>query len=416
MVAVEGVAAAAEIVVFSIGGEQVIDVVVKALEGEEGSPLVALGGVVEHNVQIDLHPQLVTGENQVFQLGALPVELQAGGVAGVGREKADGAVAPVVVELLPPRLPVILHLVKLKNGHQLDGVDPQLLEVGQLLHESGEGAGVLHAGRAVLGEAPDVEFVDHQVLHGDKRGLQVAPVKVVLHYPGLVVLPPGGAAAPLALTGDGLGVGVQEVLAFVKDFALFRLIGSVYPVGVLKILNVQLEDDHGVDVADAVVLGEGQHGEGRLLLPVKQQQLNGGGPVGVDREIHAAGDGGGPVDLIKPGTDGKAVDIVQGNQVDGAGQAEFLHLQQLLRALGGHGRVALFLHKSTHSSCYFQWIWVKISAMPSSMPSMVDRPDSRLCHSCSDSGSSSPKITYSMAPAAKLRETASSRGFIAPAP
>ena len=31
-------------------------------------------------------------------------------------------------------------------------------------------------------------------------------------------------------------------------------------------------------------------------------------------------------------------------------------------------------------------------------------------------GSSSPKITYSMAPAAKLRDIASSRGFIVPAP
>ena len=100
--------------------------------------------------------------------------------------------------------------------------------------------------------------------------------------------------------------------------------------------------------------------------------------------------GGSAVDLIEAGADGEAVDVVQGDQMDGAGQAEFLHLQQLLGTLGGHGRVALFLHKSTHSSCYFQWIWVKISAMPSSIPSMVDSPDRRLCHRCSDSGSSSP--------------------------
>ena len=267
----------------------------------------------------------MAGPDEVFQLVALPVVLGAGGVAGVGGEEADSVVAPVVVELLAPHLPVVLHLVELKDGHELNGVDPQALQIGQLLHEAGEGAGVGHARGVVPGEAPDVELVDEQILRGDQGLAGVPPVEVVLDYAGLVVLAPGGGVAPAALAGDGPGVGVQKVLVAVEDLPLLRLVGTVHPVGVLKGLNVQLEDDHGVDVADAVVLGEGQHGVGLLGVPLKQQQLDGGGPVGVDGEVHPAGDGGGAVDLVEPRPHVEAVDGVQGHHVDGARQAQLLH-------------------------------------------------------------------------------------------
>ncbi len=55
VVAVENVSAAAEIVVFSVGREHIVDIVVDALEREEGSHLVALGGVVENNVENNLY-------------------------------------------------------------------------------------------------------------------------------------------------------------------------------------------------------------------------------------------------------------------------------------------------------------------------------------------------------------------------
>ena len=277
VVAVEGVAAAAEVVVPPVRGEQVVDVVVKALEGEEGPLLIALGGVVEHHVQIDLDPPAVAVPDEVFQLVALPVILGAGGVAGVGGEEADGIVPPVVAQLLPVHLPVVLHLVKLEDGHQLDGVHTQALQIGHLLHQPREGARVLHAGGRVPGKAPHMELVDDQVLHGDEGLAGVAPVEVVLDHPGLVVLAPGGGVAPPALAGDGPGVGVQQVLAPVEDEALVRLVGPADPVGVLEFLDVQLEDNHGVHVADAVVPGKGQHVQylsiGRLHTSLTRRHL-----------------------------------------------------------------------------------------------------------------------------------------------
>ena len=300
--------------------------------------------MVEHHVQIDLHSLPVAGQDQLLQLRALPVELRLGGVAGVGGEKAHRAVAPVVVELLPVHLPVVLHFVELENGHQLDGVDPQALEVGQLLHEPREGARMLDTGGGVPGEAPYVELVDDEVLHGNQRRRQVPPVEVVPDHPGLVVLAPGGGVAPPALAGDGLGVRVQEVLALVEDLSLFRLIGAVHPVGVLEFLDIQLKDDHGIHIADPVPLGEGQHGEGFDGLPVEQQQLDGAGPVGMDREIHPARDGGSPVALIEAGAHGEAVDIVQGGQVDGPGQVQLFH-QQLAGAVPGLEVVLFGCHR-----------------------------------------------------------------------
>ena len=127
VVAVQGVSAAAEIVIVSLGGEEVVNIVVEALEGEEGPVLVALRRVVEDHVQVDLDPVFVAVLDEPLELVALPVVLQAGGVAGIGGEEADGVVAPVVVELLPVHQPGVLHLVELEDGHQLHGVDPQLL-------------------------------------------------------------------------------------------------------------------------------------------------------------------------------------------------------------------------------------------------------------------------------------------------
>ena len=165
-----------------------------------------------------------------------------------------------------------------------------------------------------------MELVDDKVLHGDQGRTGVLPVKVILHHPGPVVLAVGRGLSPPALPSHRFGIGVQQVTAFVENQPPFRLIGTVHPVGVLELLDIQFEHDHGVHIADAVALGKGQRREGLRLSPAKQQQLNRAGIVGVHREVHAAGDGGSPVDLVKPRTDLKSADHVHGDQVDRPGQ------------------------------------------------------------------------------------------------
>ena len=55
MVAVQSISAAAEIIIMAVGGQQIINIVVKAFEGKAGAHLISFGGVVEHHVQYDLH-------------------------------------------------------------------------------------------------------------------------------------------------------------------------------------------------------------------------------------------------------------------------------------------------------------------------------------------------------------------------
>ena len=170
------------------------------------------------------------------------------------------------------------------------------------------------------GEAPDMKLVNHQILHGDQGPGHVAPVEVVLHHPGPVVLVHDGLHAPLALSRHRPGVRVQEVAGLVENQALLHVPGAVHPEGVLELLNVQLEYNHGVHVSDAVAVREGQDGVGLLLPPLEEQQLDGGGSVGMDRKVHAAGDGGGAVDLVKARPHVEPVYVVHGNEMDGAGQ------------------------------------------------------------------------------------------------
>ena len=276
--------------------------------------------MVEHHVQVYFDTVFVAVLDEAFEFVALPVILQAGGIAGVGGEEADGVVPPVVVKLLSVHLPGVLHLVKLENGHQLHGVDPQLFQVGNLLPQPLEGPGSGHGGGAVNGEAPDMELVDHQVLHGDQGPGHVAPVEVVFHHAGLVVLAGAVFHAPLALSRYSAGIRVQKILGLIKEQAFLHVFGTVHPEGVLKFLDVQLKHDHRVHIADAVTLRKGEDGVGLRLLPPEQQQFDGRGPVGVDREVYTAGDGGGSVDLVKTGAHVESVQMVHGDQVDGAGQ------------------------------------------------------------------------------------------------
>ena len=289
--------------------------------------------MVEYHVQVNLDAPLLAGLDKPFQLVALPVILRAGGIAGVGGEKAHRTVPPIIIQLLAVHLPVVQHLVKLKNRHQLHRIDPQRLQIGQLFHQTGKRTRMDHSGGGVLGKATDMELIDDEVLHGNQGSADIAPVEVVLHHSGLVVLAVGRRFAPGALASHRLGVGVQQVLALVKDKPPLRLIGAVHPVSVLKLLNVQLEHNHGVHITNSVVLREGEHREGLRLLSVEQQQLNARGAVGVDGEIDAAGNGSGAVGLIKTGPDIKAADVVHGNQMDGARKDYAAH--HLLRLLYG---------------------------------------------------------------------------------
>ena len=77
--------------------------------------------------------------------------------AGVGREEADGIIAPVVQKFSSIHYPPVAQLVKFEDGHQLDGIDPQVLQIRDLLSDSLKGSrradpGIHH------GKSPDMHL------------------------------------------------------------------------------------------------------------------------------------------------------------------------------------------------------------------------------------------------------------------
>ena len=97
--------------------------------------------------------------------------LRVAGVSRLGGREGDRVVAPEVAQpLAGERVDErAVQLVELVDRQQLDGGDTQLLQVGDLLDQAGEGAGVSYAGGGVDGEAADMQLVEDRVLAVDAR-------------------------------------------------------------------------------------------------------------------------------------------------------------------------------------------------------------------------------------------------------
>ena len=267
MVAVESVAAPAEIIIKPFRCKHIINVIVKPLKWKIRSVLISLRSMVKHHVQIHLDSMGIKQVDQTLQFISLPVILLAGSIAGIGWKEADRIVSPVIVQLFPINLPVIQHFIKLKYGHQLHCIDPQFHQIGDFLLKPLKCARKPYAWWPMLCIPPHMKLVYDQVLHGDQRLGVITPVKVILYHPGLVTLAQSWRLTPKALSGYCFCIWVQQVFGWVKDQPLFRLPRSSHPISVLKLPNVQLEYDHGVDIADSVMLRKWQHGIRLILGP-----------------------------------------------------------------------------------------------------------------------------------------------------
>ena len=187
VVAVERVAAAGVVEVLpGLRLEQVVGRVVEPAPAEGGAALVALAGVVEDDVEDHLDARLVERLHHRLELAHGVARARLGRVGGLGREERDRLVAPEVPERLPGQQvrARVVALLELGHRHQLDRGHAQLLQVGDLLDQPAEGAGVRDAGARVAGEAADVQLVDDRV--GERHGerVLVAPVELLVHRPG----------------------------------------------------------------------------------------------------------------------------------------------------------------------------------------------------------------------------------------
>jgi hypothetical protein len=227
--------------------EPVIGRVVDALEGQGGSQVVALGGVVVDHVQDHLAAGLVERPDHGFEFLHLLSGVARGAVAVVRGEESDGVVAPVVVEALFFQGAVVDELM---DGHEFDRGDAELLQVGDHggVGHARVGAALLFRYLGVqLREALDVGFVDDRLVVRDAWQVVTVPVEDRVddhahHHVGRRVGIVAGCniakvvgeqcRVPVDPALDGLGVGVQEQLVGVEAVPAVRVVGAVNAVPV----------------------------------------------------------------------------------------------------------------------------------------------------------------------------------------
>ena len=141
MVTVQCVAAPAEVIIFSVRGEHIVDVIVKPFETEGRPHLISLSRVVEHDVQDYVDLIVMKRLDQPLEFHSFPVIFDTGRIACVRREEADRIVSPVIEQFIVIDEAGVPHLVELKDWHQFHCIDPQFLQIRYLLFQSAEGAG-----------------------------------------------------------------------------------------------------------------------------------------------------------------------------------------------------------------------------------------------------------------------------------
>ncbi len=320
MIAVQRVPAAAEIVIIPVRRQDIIDVIVDAFERETGAVVIPLRRVVEHHIQDDLDSVLLQFIDQLLQLVPLVIVLHYGGIARVGGKEADRVVSPVVVELFPVHHPGVLHLIKLKDGHQLHRVDPQVLQIGNLLAQALIGPLGRHPGGLVLGEPSHMHLIDHQILQRRLQLLDLPPVKIILHHPGVIyeILSVLRTLSPVPLPGHGLRVGIQQYIVLVEKLPLRLIVRAVQLESVFELLDIEPEHQHRVRVPDTVGFRIFQLGERLRLLGPEQQQRTFRGPPGMNRKTDPVLGRGSAVPIVVPRPDLKSVYLVQWLQLHAA--------------------------------------------------------------------------------------------------
>ncbi len=171
-------------------------------------------------------------------------------VLRLGREVAEGVVAPVVVQPLLQQVPVLQVGV---DRQELDGGDAEPPQVGDHvgMAEGGEGP----VGRRPhlveeLGQPLHVRLVDHRLRPGRARAAVVPPGEAVVdhhrlgHGRGAVAAIEGEVGAgrgdaiaeqgvgPAHIAAHGAGVRVQQQLVGIEPVPLLRSVGTVGPVAV----------------------------------------------------------------------------------------------------------------------------------------------------------------------------------------
>ena len=121
-----------------VGNQAVVARIVEAAERQRRAQLAALGGVVVDDVEDDLE----AGGMQAADGDAHLVEGVVGEIARLGREEADGVVAPVVAQALLQQGAVLHEGVDRQQLHRGDAEPPHVIDEMRIA-QRGEGAALV---------------------------------------------------------------------------------------------------------------------------------------------------------------------------------------------------------------------------------------------------------------------------------
>ena len=138
MVAVQRVAAPAEVIIFSIRSEHIVNVIVKPFEAEGRSHLISFCRVIEYHVKDYVDFIVMERFDQPLQFHSFPIILDTGRIACVRGEEADRIVAPVIEQFIIIDKAGVPHLVELEDRHQFHCIDPQFFQIRYFLFKSAE--------------------------------------------------------------------------------------------------------------------------------------------------------------------------------------------------------------------------------------------------------------------------------------
>ncbi len=160
VVCIQCIAAPAEVIILSVGREQIIYIVVQSFKGNKRSLFIAFGRVVKDYVQKNLNAVIVQCTNKTFELRALSVMLSLGTVCRVGGKKRNRIIAPIIIELPAVVYAVVSQFIKFKNRHKFHAGHAQIQQIGYFFFESLKGSGVGYIGRCMLCKTPYVQFIN----------------------------------------------------------------------------------------------------------------------------------------------------------------------------------------------------------------------------------------------------------------
>ena len=211
----------------SVRSQHIVNVVVKAFERKARTEFISFGSVVEDNVEDHFDTIVVEILDQCLKFKSFAVIFHGGTVACIWRKETDRIISPEVNEFVFIDQSDVTHLVKFEDWHQLYCIDSKLFQIRNLFAQTFEGTAVFNTGTFIHGKSADVKFIDDQVFHRNGMVTLAAPVKVGMYYAGAVTVLGVVHMSPLALSGDGACVRIQENLIFIEAEPFLLIIRSV---------------------------------------------------------------------------------------------------------------------------------------------------------------------------------------------